>query len=108
MFFNMGLIYLVPLAYSDTPILTFIGQSSCEALQGFWGFRVFSGIWGEGSFIFRNLGRKPSFREQGAEEKTFKGAGEKGHFSFREQGAKTPPGGGGPQLQRRRRTSPLG
>ena len=55
--------------------------------QGFWGFRekgyLFSGIWGEGSFIFRDLGRKHSFREQGA--------GEKGHFSFREQGAKTPP-----------------
>ena len=29
--------------------------------------------------------------EQGAEEKHFLGAGEKGHFSFREQGAKTPP-----------------
>ena len=38
--------------------------------QGFWGFRekgyLFSGIWGEGSFIFRDLGRKHSFREQGA------------------------------------------
>ena len=37
--------------------------------QGFWGFRegfLFSGIWGEGSFIFRDLGRKQGFREQGA------------------------------------------
>ena len=33
--------------------------------QGFWGFRekgyLFSGIWGEGSFIFRDLGRKHNF-----------------------------------------------
>ena len=38
--------------------------------QGFWGFGekgyLFSGIWGEGSFIFRDLGRKQGFREQGA------------------------------------------
>ena len=38
--------------------------------QGFWGFRekgyLFSGIWGEGSFIFRDLGRFWGFREQGA------------------------------------------
>ena len=48
-------------------------SSSVAALrpsQGFWGFRekgyLFSGIWGEGSFIFRDLGRKWGFREQGA------------------------------------------
>ena len=33
--------------------------------QGFWGLRekgyLFSGIWGEGSFIFRDLGRKHNF-----------------------------------------------
>ena len=38
----------------------------------FWGFRekgyLFSGIWGEGSFIFRDLGSITfgGFREQGA------------------------------------------
>ena len=49
--------------------------------QGFWGFRekgyLFSGIWGEGSFIFRDLGRKRNFREQGAEEKHFRELGRK-------------------------------
>ena len=38
--------------------------------QGFWGFRekgyLFSGIWGEGSFIFRDMGRNWGFRDQGA------------------------------------------
>ena len=38
--------------------------------QGFWGFMekgyLFSGIWGEWSFIFGDLGRKHGFREQGA------------------------------------------
>ena len=40
------------------------------------------------------MGRNWGFREQGAGGwgKTFKGAGEKGHFSFREKGAKNPPG----------------
>ena len=61
--------------------------------QGCWVVRekgyLFSGIWGEGSFIFRDLGRKQGFREQGAEEKHFREC----HFSFREQGAKTPLGG---------------
>ena len=37
--------------------------------QGFWRFRgkgyLFSMIWGEGSFIFRDLGRFGGFREQG-------------------------------------------
>ena len=49
--------------------------------QGFWGFRekgyLFSGIWGEGSFIFRDLGRKRGFREQGTEEKHFRELGRK-------------------------------
>ena len=52
--------------------------------QGFWGFRekgyLFSGIWGEGSFIFRDLGRKHGFREQGAEEKHFRELGRKVFF----------------------------
>ena len=45
-------------------------KSTLRPSQGFWGFRekgyLFSGIWGEGSFILRDLGRKHSFREQGA------------------------------------------
>ena len=49
--------------------------------QGVWGFRekgyLFSGIWGEGSFIFRDLGGKHSFREQDAEEKHFREPGRK-------------------------------
>ena len=48
--------------------------------QGFWGFRekgyLFSGIWGEGSFIFRDLGVLGS-REQEAEEKHFRDLGRK-------------------------------
>ena len=44
--------------------------STLRPSQGFWGFRekgyLFSGIWGEGSFIFRDLGRKQGFGEQGA------------------------------------------
>ena len=59
--------------------------------QGFWGFRekgyLFSEIWGEGSFIFRDLGRKHSFREQGAEEKHFR---ELGRVIFL-SGSKDPP-----------------
>ena len=43
--------------------------------QGFWGFRekgfLFSGIWGEGSFILRNFGRKHNFLG-------FSGAGSRG------------------------------
>ena len=64
--------------------------------QGFGGFRekgyLFSGIWGEGSFIFRDLGRKHSFREQGAgaEEKHFRELGIKVIFL---SGSKYPPGG---------------
>ena len=46
------------------------GLSSLRPSQGFWGFRekgyLFSGIWGEGSFIFRDLGRKRGLSEQGA------------------------------------------
>ena len=43
---------------------------------------LFSGILGDFGVV--------GSREQGAEEKAFWGAGEKGHFSFREQGAKNP------------------
>ena len=50
--------------------IIFIKQTFKRPSQGFWGFRekgyLFSGIWGEGSFIFRDLGRKRGFREQGA------------------------------------------
>ena len=88
-------VYFITLCLSyDTNLAARVLRPS----QGFWGFRekgyLFSGIWGEGSFIFRDLGRFWGFREQGAggRGKTFWGAGEKGHFSFREQGAKTPPG----------------
>ena len=53
--------------------------------QGFWGFRekgyLFSEIWGEGSIIFRDLGRKHitfwGFREQRAQEKHFRELGRK-------------------------------
>ena len=52
--------------------------------QGFWGFRekgcLFSGIWGEGSFIFRDMGRNWGFREQGAEENHFRELGRKVNF----------------------------
>ena len=38
------------------------GETLLRPSQGFWGFSekgyLFSGIWGEGSFIFRDLGRK--------------------------------------------------
>ena len=73
--------------------------------QGFWGLRekgyLFSGIWGEGSFVFRDLGsRVLESREQGAEEKTFRELGRKVFFSFREQGAKTPPPGGASLIKR--------
>ena len=68
---------------------------------------MFSGIWGEGSFIFRDLGRKQGFREQGAEEKHFRELGRKVIFL---SGSKDPPplegphrcvcvGGGGQWLQ---------
>ena len=39
--------------------------SALRPSQGFWGFRekgyLFSGIWGEVSFFFKNLGRKHNF-----------------------------------------------
>ena len=38
---------------------------------------LFSGIWGEGSFIFRDMGRNWGFREQGVEEKHFRELGRK-------------------------------
>ena len=70
--------------------------------QGFWGFRekgyLFSGILGEGSFIFRDLGRKHYFLgfqgAGGADEKPFRELGRKVIFlsGSREQ---RPPGGGG-------------
>ena len=46
---------------------------------------LFSVIWGESITFW-------GFMEQGTggSGKTFYGAGEKGHFSFRKQGAKTP------------------
>ena len=60
--------------------------------QGFRGFRekgyLFSGIWGEGSFIFMDLGLKHNFL-------TFWGFREQGERSFFFQRAKTPGGGGG-------------
>ena len=50
-------------------------------MGGFWGFRengyLFLGIWGEGSFIFKDLGRFWGFRERGAEEKHFRELGRK-------------------------------
>ena len=83
-------------------IATFVRPS-----QGFWGFMekgyLLPGIWGEGSFIFRNLGRKHIFGG-------FYGAGTRGlrknvlgswgerPFSFREQEAKSPPPLGIPHL----------
>ena len=68
--------------------------------QGFWGFRdkgyLFSGIWGDGSFIFRDLGRKHSFREQGAEEKHFRELGRKVIFLSGSREQRPPPRPGGP------------
>ena len=67
--------------------------------QGFRGFRekgyLFSDIWREGSFILRDLGRKHLVGVLGSRglRKTFM-SWEKGHFSFREQGAKQGGGGG--------------
>ena len=50
-----------------------MGVSKTRSFQGFCGFRekgyLFSGIWGEGPFIFRDLGESiflGDFREQGA------------------------------------------
>ena len=55
-----------------------------EALPGILGTQ------GEGLFIFRDLGRKHSFREQGAEEKHFRELGRKVVF-FQGAGSKDPP-----------------
>ena len=65
--------------------------------QGFWGFRekgyLFSGIWGEGSFIFRDLGRFWAFREQGAGglRKNILGSWGERSFFFQGAGNKDPP-----------------
>ena len=72
--------------------------------QGFWGFRekgyLFSGIWGEGSFIFRDLGRKRNFREQGVEEKHFRELGRKVIFLSRSREQRPPPPPGGASIMR--------
>ena len=63
--------------------------------QGFWGFRekgyLFSGILGEGSFIFRDLGRKRGFGEQGAEEKHFRELGRNVGFLSGSREQRPPP-----------------
>ena len=52
---------------ASIPVIEQLTQTIKEARpsQGFWGFgekgHLFSGIWGEGSFIFRDLGRKHNF-----------------------------------------------
>ena len=75
--------------------------SKTRPSQGFWGFRekgyLFSGIWGEGSFIFRDLGREHNFggifgsREQGAEEKHFRELGRKVIFLSGSREQRHPP-----------------
>ena len=76
-------------------------DEALRATQGFWGFRegyLFSGIWGKGSFIFRDLGRKHNFlgfREQGAEEKHFRELGRKVIFLSGSREQRPPWGGGG-------------
>ena len=74
--------------------------------QGFWGFwekgYLFSGIWGEGSFIFRDFGEKAYLfgglgsREQGAEEKHFRELGRKVIFLSGSREQRPPPPGGHP------------
>ena len=70
---------------------------SVRPSQGFWGFRekgyLFSGIWGEGSFIFRDLGRKHGFSEQGAGglRKNILGSWGERSFFFQGAGSKDPP-----------------
>ena len=68
--------------------------------QGFWGFRekgyLFSGIWGEGSFIFRDLGGDFGVlgsREQWAEEKYFRELGRKVIFLSGSRKQRPPWGG---------------
>ena len=70
--------------------------------QGFWGFRekgyLFSGILGEGSFIFRDLGRKHyflGFQGAGGLMKNLLGSWGERSFFFQGAGSKDPPGGGG-------------
>ena len=64
-----------PRAISSLYVLFLVSKSFLNSIcpnlsllrpsQEFWGFRekgcLFSGIWGEGSFIFRDLGRKHKF-----------------------------------------------
>ena len=65
--------------------------------QEFGGFRekgyLFSGIWGEGPFIFRDLGSFGSFREQVAEEKHFRELGRKVIFLLGSREQRSPLGG---------------
>ena len=84
-----------------------IGKILCsifivEALPGVLGIQgegyLFSGIWEDGSFIFRDLGRKHGFREQGAGGLRENISGTWGEMSFFCEGAgsKDPPTPGGP------------
>ena len=78
----------------ETKLLVF---SQERPSQGFWGFRekgyLFSGIWGEESFIFRDLGRFWGFREQGAEGKHFWELGRKVIFLSGSREQRPPLGG---------------
>ena len=77
--------------------------------QGFWGFRekgyLFSGIWGEGSFIFRDLGRKHNFLgfygagSRGLRKNNLVSWGERSFF-FQGAGSKDPPWGEGSMLEK--------
>ena len=62
--------------------------------QGFWGFRekgyLFSGIWGEGSFIFRDLGREQDLGSRGLRKNILGSWGERSFF-FQGAGSKDPP-----------------
>ena len=79
------------------------GNSSLISEALLWGFRekgyLLSEIWGEGSFIFRDLGRKHNFwggfgsREQGAENKHFRELGRKVIFLSGSRPQRTPLGG---------------
>ena len=79
-------------------------MTTLEALPGVLGIQgegyLFSGIWGEGSFIFRDLGRKHNFwgvlgsRKQRAEEKHFRELGRKVIFLSGSKDTPHPPPGG--------------
>ena len=72
-------------------------KSVMRPSQEFGGFRekgyLFSGIWGEGPFIFRDLGSFWSFREQVAEEKHFRELGRKVIFLLGSREQRPPLGG---------------